>query len=88
MRWARRSGPAATSCSSHGLSAAFARGVAALAQYLAREGTLSVPRAHAEQLPDGTTIKLGTWLMNTKNRRDKLTGPQRAALAEIGVEWV
>ncbi|MFJ8313106.1 MULTISPECIES: Helicase associated domain protein [unclassified Streptomyces] len=73
-------------------STAFQRGVAALAQYIAREGHHRVPRAHAEEIViEGETapavVKLGVWMSNTKSRRDKLIPPQRAALAELGVEW-
>ncbi|WP_237409452.1 helicase associated domain-containing protein [Streptomyces sp. M2CJ-2] len=72
--------------------AAFQRGLAALAQWVAREGQRPVPRGHSEQIPvDGetepVTVKLGVWVSNTKTRRHKLTQEQRAALAELGVEW-
>ncbi|MEV0487830.1 Helicase associated domain protein [Streptomyces sp. NPDC050508] len=71
---------------------AFQRGLAALAQYIAREGHARVPRAHAERITVGgeaepVTVKLGVWISNTKTRRDKLTAEQHAALAELGVEW-
>ncbi|MFJ7201106.1 MULTISPECIES: helicase associated domain-containing protein [unclassified Streptomyces] len=66
---------------------AFERGVAALAQYLAREGHLTVPRAHVEQLEDGSEVKLGVFLSNTKTRRAKLTADKLAALAGLGLEW-
>ncbi|MFF9594050.1 Helicase associated domain protein [Streptomyces sp. NPDC014646] len=72
---------------------AFQRGLAALAQWVEREGTdRPVPRGHSEQITvDGeaepVTVKLGVWTSNTKSRRDKLTQEQRAALAELGVEW-
>ncbi|RFU83731.1 helicase [Streptomyces triticagri] len=74
-------------------SAAFRRGVQALAQYVAREGHLRVPRSHAEEIAvDGeaepVVVKLGVWISNTKTRRDKLTAEQRAELAELGAEWV
>ncbi|MDQ0390110.1 hypothetical protein J2S54_006930 [Streptomyces sp. DSM 42143] len=58
-----------------------------------REGAhRPVPRSHAEEIAvDGATepvvIKLGVWVSNTKARRDKLTGEQLAALAELGVNW-
>ncbi|MFG3480421.1 Helicase associated domain protein [Streptomyces sp. NPDC047980] len=73
-------------------SAAFQRGVQALAQYIAREGHHRVPRAHAEQIavdgePELVSVRLGVFMSNTKSRRDRLTPPQRAALAELGVEW-
>ncbi|WP_329448923.1 Helicase associated domain protein (plasmid) [Streptomyces sp. NBC_01426] len=74
-------------------SAAFTRGVAALAQWVEREGAgRPVPRGHSEQIVvDGeaepVAVKLGVWVSNTKSRRDKLTDAQRAALAELGMEW-
>ncbi|MEN8656340.1 Helicase associated domain protein [Streptomyces sp. 21So2-11] len=74
-------------------SAAFTRGVAALKQYIAREGAgKPVPRGHSEEIAvDGeaepVSVRLGVFLSNTKTRRDKLTAPQRTALAELGVEW-
>ncbi|MFF4828997.1 helicase associated domain-containing protein [Streptomyces sp. NPDC001312] len=37
---------------------AFERGVAALVQYKAREGRLTVSRGHVEVLPDGSEVKL------------------------------
>ncbi|MCH0543142.1 Helicase associated domain protein [Streptomyces sp. MUM 203J] len=66
---------------------AFERGVAALAQYKARTGSLTAPRGHVERLEDGTEIKLGVWLTNTKTRRAKLTGEKLQALADLGVRW-
>ncbi|MFH9829402.1 helicase associated domain-containing protein [Streptomyces bobili] len=51
---------------------AFDKGVAALAQYKAREGTVTVPRNHVERLEDGTEVKLGVFLSNSKSRRAKL----------------
>ncbi|WP_406502368.1 helicase associated domain-containing protein [Streptomyces sp. NBC_01602] len=74
-------------------SAAFQKGIAALAQYIAREGASTpVPRGHSETITvDGETepmvVKLGVWVSNTRARRDKLTADQRNALAELGVEW-
>ncbi|MFF8432471.1 Helicase associated domain protein [Streptomyces sp. NPDC016566] len=74
-------------------SAAFQRGVRALAQWIEREGAgRPVPRAHSEEIVDDdeaepVAVKLGVWISNTKARRDKLTQEQRAALAELGVEW-
>lgn len=73
-------------------SAAFLRGVRALAQWIEREGAgRPVPRAHSEEIVDDetepVTVKLGVWISNTKARRDKLTQEQRAALAELGIEW-
>ncbi|MFI8308150.1 Helicase associated domain protein [Streptomyces sp. NPDC085927] len=72
---------------------AFQRGLAALAQWVEREGAdRPVPRGHSEQITaDGerepVAVKLGVWLSNTKQRRDRLTPEQRAALAELGIEW-
>jgi hypothetical protein len=51
-----------------------------------------VPRGHSEQITvDGqtepVTVKLGVWISNTKQRRDKLDQEQRNALRELGVGW-
>lgn len=70
-----------------GALGAFERGVAALAQYKARTGSVKAPRAHTERLEDGTEVRLGVFLSNTKSRRAKLTAEQRAALVGLGVEW-
>ncbi len=67
--------------------AAFQRGLAALAQWIEREGDRPVPRKTVEVLPDGTETKLGIWYSNTKSRRDKLTSEQLDALRELGVQW-
>ncbi|MFE3556982.1 Helicase associated domain protein [Streptomyces sp. NPDC059193] len=66
---------------------AFERGVAALAQYKARTGSLTVPRGHVELLEDGLEVKLGVFLSNTKTRRAKLTADKLAALAGLGLDW-
>ncbi|WP_199846860.1 helicase associated domain-containing protein, partial [Streptomyces sp. WAC00288] len=66
---------------------AFDRGVEALRQYKARTGSLTVPRAHVETLPDGIQVKLGVWLTNTKTRRAKLTADKKKVLAELGLDW-
>ncbi|MFF8019501.1 Helicase associated domain protein [Streptomyces sp. NPDC007929] len=66
---------------------AFERGVAALAQYKAREGSVKVPRTHVERLEDGTEVRLGVWIMNQKGRRGKLTADKLAQLANLGLEW-
>ncbi|MGW7410086.1 helicase associated domain-containing protein [Streptomyces sp. NPDC054833] len=77
-------------------SAAFQKGIAALAQYVAREGHHRVPRAHTETVTvegpghgesTSVSVRLGVFMSNTRSRRDKLTEPQRAALTELGVEW-
>lgn len=66
---------------------AFERGVAALAQYKARTGSVTVPRGHVEQMEDGVEVKLGVWIMNLKGRRAKLVADKLAALAALGLEW-
>ncbi|MEV0920155.1 Helicase associated domain protein [Streptomyces sp. NPDC049967] len=66
---------------------AFEKGVAALAQYKAREGSVKVPRAHVEQLEDGSEVKLGVFLSNSKSRRTKLTTDKLTALAALGLHW-
>ncbi|NJP80869.1 helicase, partial [Streptomyces sp. AA8] len=72
---------------SRGGAGAFERGVAALAQYKTRTGSVTVPRGHVETLEDGMEVKLGVWLTNTKTRRAKLTTEKRKALAELGLDW-
>ncbi|MFG2228201.1 Helicase associated domain protein [Streptomyces sp. NPDC048644] len=73
--------------------AAFQRGLAALTQWVKREGThRPVPRGHAEPITvddetEPVVVKLGVWISNTKSRRDKLTADQLAALTKLGVDW-
>ncbi|MFE4915521.1 Helicase associated domain protein [Streptomyces sp. NPDC056652] len=66
---------------------AFEKGVAALTQYKTRTGSVTVPRGHAETLPDGSEVKLGVWIMNQKTRRAKLTADKLTTLAELGLAW-
>ncbi|MEV6002149.1 Helicase associated domain protein [Streptomyces griseomycini] len=72
---------------------AFQRGLAALAQWVEREGAhRPVPRGHAEEITvDGeaepVVVKLGVWISNTKSRRDRLTQEQVDALRDLGVDW-
>ncbi|MEU3904031.1 Helicase associated domain protein [Streptomyces goshikiensis] len=72
---------------------AFQRGLAALAQWVEREGAhRPVPRTHSEEIAvegeaEPVVVKLGVWVSNTKSRRDKLTADQHAALAKLGVDW-
>ncbi|MFF7859431.1 Helicase associated domain protein [Streptomyces sp. NPDC007904] len=71
---------------------AFQRGLAALAQWIEREGHRPVPRGHSEQVAvDGeaepVVVKLGVWVSNTRARRDRLTAEQLNALRELGMEW-
>ncbi|MGY0072029.1 Helicase associated domain protein (plasmid) [Streptomyces sp. QTS137] len=75
-----------------GKASAFQRGLAALAQWVEREGQRPVPRGHSEQIAvDGEAepviVKLGVWVSNTKQRRDKLTQDQRNALRKLGIGW-
>jgi hypothetical protein len=70
--------------------AAFQRGMAALTQWVEREGDRPVPRAHSEQITvngEPVTVKLGVWTSNTRARRDKLSAEQLAALADLGLDW-
>ncbi|MFI8007863.1 Helicase associated domain protein [Streptomyces sp. NPDC086010] len=67
--------------------AAFERGVAALAQYAAREGTVVVARSWVEELADGTPVRLGVWLSNTRARQAGLSTEQRERLAGLGLAW-
>ncbi|MFI6976783.1 helicase associated domain-containing protein [Streptomyces phaeochromogenes] len=69
---------------------AFEKGVAALAQYKTRTGSVIVPRGHVETIViDGQehSVKLGVFLSNSKSRRGKLAADKLAALAGLGLEW-
>ncbi|MFF8882637.1 DEAD/DEAH box helicase [Streptomyces flaveolus] len=73
-------------------SQAFQRGLAALAQWIEREGQRPVPRGHSEQITAGSeaepvSVRLGVWVSNTRARRDKLTQEQLEALRKLGVQW-
>jgi hypothetical protein len=75
-----------------GKPSAFDRGLAALARYQSRTGSVTVPRGHVEQLPDSASggpaeVKLGIWLSNTRTRRNRLTAQQLDRLAELGLDW-
>ncbi|MEU8727537.1 Helicase associated domain protein [Streptomyces antimycoticus] len=86
--------PAAARAAKGKAQQAFQRGLAALTQWVEREGAdRPVPRGASEQITvDGETepviVKLGVWVSNTKSRRNKLTTEQLDALRELGVEWV
>ncbi|MFB7601032.1 helicase associated domain-containing protein [Streptomyces sp. NPDC056160] len=67
--------------------AARAVNLAAARQFFEREGHLRVPRKAVEVLPDGTEIKLGTVVDNTRRRADKLSDEQRAAWTSLGMRW-
>lgn len=67
---------------------AFERGVAALAQYKAREGSVKVPRVHEEIIVvDGQehVVKLGVWRSNMRSRQDSLPDARRQLLADLGL---
>ncbi|MEV4192138.1 DEAD/DEAH box helicase [Streptomyces toxytricini] len=71
---------------------AFQRGLAALTQWVEREGNRPVPRGAVVEIEvDGqdepVPVKLGVWVSNTKSRRDKLTKEQLVALRELGIAW-
>ncbi|MER5781236.1 Helicase associated domain protein [Streptomyces mobaraensis] len=75
---------------STGGSTAFDRGVVAFAQYKARTGSVTVPRAHIETIIiDGQQydVRLGVFLSNTKTRRAKLTADKRRTLVSLGLDW-
>ncbi|MFG2123982.1 Helicase associated domain protein [Streptomyces sp. NPDC048710] len=71
---------------------AFQRGLAALAQWIEREGSRPVPRGAVVEIAvegkaEPVQVRLGVWISNTKSRRDKLAQEQLAALAALGVPW-
>ncbi|MCI3150432.1 helicase, partial [Streptomyces sp. GB4-14] len=72
--------------------AAFQRGLAALTQWVEKEGDRPVPRgAVVEVEVDGemepVPVRLGVWMSNAKSRRDRLTAEQLDALRHLGMEW-
>ncbi|WP_225645151.1 Helicase associated domain protein, partial [Streptomyces werraensis] len=74
--------------------AAFQRGLAALTQWVEKEGDRLVPRGAVVEVEvevDGETepapVRLGVWMSNTKSRRDRLTAEQLDALRHLGMEW-
>jgi hypothetical protein len=71
---------------------AFQRGLAALTQWVEREGHRPVPRGHSEEIAvhgetEPMAVKLGVWTSNVRARRDKLTQEQLDALRELGMKW-
>ncbi|WP_376239782.1 MULTISPECIES: Helicase associated domain protein [unclassified Streptomyces] len=71
---------------------AFQRGLAALAQWVEREGHRPVPRGHAEEITvagetEPVPVRLGVWISNTRTRREKLDQRQRDALRALGADW-
>ncbi|MGX9924048.1 helicase associated domain-containing protein [Streptomyces sp. NPDC002248] len=71
--------------------AAFQRGLAALAQWVEREGAEKpVPRKHVETVVfDGedVDVRLGVWVSNTKSRYDGLSQDERKQLTALGMPW-
>jgi hypothetical protein len=61
--------------------------LAAARQFHTRENHLHVPRKHLEHMEDGTEVKLGGWLDNTRRRATKLAPERRAELDELGMRW-
>ncbi|MCD9901060.1 Helicase associated domain protein [Streptomyces sp. MT29] len=82
-----RPAPAASSTPQGKGPGAFERGITALTQYAEREGRVVVPRAHIEETPHGP-VRLGTWISNTRSRRERLNAQQREQLAALGIDWV
>ncbi|MFF9179040.1 helicase associated domain-containing protein [Streptomyces sp. NPDC014793] len=71
---------------------AFQRGLAALAQWVEREGAgRPVPRSAIVQIAvngqsEPVPVRLGVWISNTRARRDKLNAEQLAALRKLGMQ--
>ncbi|MDX6765082.1 helicase associated domain-containing protein [Streptomyces sp. F8] len=62
----------------------------ALQQYIARTGSVTVPRGHEEAVVihgEEHAVKLGIWISNTKTRRAKLDQAQLDLLAGLGIHW-
>jgi hypothetical protein len=55
---------------------------AALKQFKSREGHCRVPRGHEEG-----NFKLGTWVVNQRNRRNNLSVERKQRLKAIGFVW-
>ncbi|WP_190025613.1 DEAD/DEAH box helicase [Streptomyces hiroshimensis] len=75
---------------SRSASGAFERGVAALVQYKARTGSVTVPRGHVETIAiddQEHPVRLGAFLSNAKSRRAGLTAEKRKAFADLGLDW-
>jgi uncharacterized protein YjiS (DUF1127 family) len=69
-------------------SGAFERGMAALRQYKARTGSVTVSRAHVETVRyDGqdVEVRLGVWRSNMRSRRASLSEAQRQQLEDLGL---
>ncbi|MCG3040042.1 Helicase associated domain protein [Streptomyces sp. S1A] len=70
-------------------ASAWDRGLAALRQYQAREGHVKVPRKWIETIHDQAgqehPIRLGVWINNQRQRRNRLSDERVKALEELGV---
>ncbi|MFD7958877.1 Helicase associated domain protein [Streptomyces ardesiacus] len=71
---------------------AFQRGLAALTQWVEREGDRPVPRGavvevEVEGESEPVPVRLGVWISNTKSRRDRLDADQLDALRHLGMQW-
>ncbi|MGW2964402.1 helicase associated domain-containing protein [Streptomyces sp. NPDC001220] len=66
--------------------ARWAANLTAARQHHAREGHLTVPRQHVEDV-DGEPVKLGAFLDNTRRRATKLSPQRRADLDQLGMRW-
>ncbi|MEU3297139.1 Helicase associated domain protein [Streptomyces longwoodensis] len=71
---------------------AFQRGLAALTQWVEREGDRPVPRGAVVEVDvegesEPVPVRLGVWVSNTKSRRDRLAQDQLDALRDVGVQW-
>jgi hypothetical protein len=64
------------------LEFAWEKGFAALKRFKAREKHCRVPRVHEEG-----SFTLGTWVVNQRNRRDRLSAERRRRLDAIGFIW-
>lgn len=66
---------------------AFQLGLAALAQWVEREGDRPVPRGAVVEIEvdggaESVPVRLGVWISNTQSRRDRLDAEQLDAAAE------
>ncbi|MFG2880651.1 helicase associated domain-containing protein [Streptomyces sp. NPDC048337] len=66
----------------------------AAAQFVAREGHLTVPRKHIETITTGdgqaqqdVALKLGTWVDNQRRRAAALTPERVELLSKVGMRW-
>ncbi|MGW4323542.1 Helicase associated domain protein [Streptomyces sp. NPDC004684] len=60
--------------------------LAAARQFHAREGHLTVPRQHREEV-DGELVGLGSFISNARRRVAKLSVERRAALEALDMRW-